>query len=130
MAVRYVGPGYPVRRTSSGFPHRETGIELIKDDIVQLLKTEPGDRVGRPRFGTRLRHLLFEQGSSGAGVGGETVSSKAENAIREALRAFEPRVDISKMDVVMSDGVVSIALEFILREDQSQTIPLIVTRTT
>lgn len=39
---------------------RQVDEQLIKNDIVQLVLTLPGERVHRPRFGTLLRAMVFE----------------------------------------------------------------------
>jgi phage baseplate assembly protein W len=39
---------------------RQEDIRLIKNDILQLLLTIPGERVMRPDFGVNLRNFVFE----------------------------------------------------------------------
>jgi phage baseplate assembly protein W len=42
---------------------RQEDERLIKNDILQLLLTNPGDRVMRPSFGIGLRSMVFDPGS-------------------------------------------------------------------
>lgn len=39
---------------------RQVDERLIKNDILQLILTLPGERVYRPNFGTRLRAIVFD----------------------------------------------------------------------
>lgn len=39
---------------------RQEDIRLIKNDLLQLILTKPGERVHRPRFGSSVKFLLFD----------------------------------------------------------------------
>ena len=39
---------------------RQEDARLVKNDILQYLRTTPGERKYRPTFGTRLRRTVFE----------------------------------------------------------------------
>jgi len=45
---------------------RQEDEKLIKNDILQLLLTVPGERVMRPDFGVDLRNFVFENGDDDA----------------------------------------------------------------
>ena len=62
------------------------GDEAVRQAIVMLLSTRPGERVMRPRYGCDLHHLAFHPNDA-------TTAGMAEHAVRAALRAFEPRID-------------------------------------
>lgn len=40
---------------------RQEDERLVKNDLLQLLLTIPGERVMRPNFGVNLRNVVFEQ---------------------------------------------------------------------
>ena len=40
---------------------RQEDQQLIKNDLLQLLLTSPGERAYRPTFGTAIRSTVFEQ---------------------------------------------------------------------
>jgi phage baseplate assembly protein W len=40
---------------------RQEDERLVKNDLLQLLLTIPGERVMRPSFGVNLRNVVFEQ---------------------------------------------------------------------
>ena len=44
---------------------RQVDERLIKNDILQLVLTLPGERVYRPNFGTRLRAIVFDSLTDG-----------------------------------------------------------------
>ena len=60
--VAVFGLAYPLEKNkeSRGYFSKETGKDLVKGAITQLLKTERGERVMNPNFGCTLRRFLFE----------------------------------------------------------------------
>ncbi len=56
------GLGFPLgsNRESGGFFTKKTGVELIKDAVIQLLRTDRGERILLPKFGCNLRKFLFQ----------------------------------------------------------------------
>ena len=55
-----IGVAFPLDETNM-FSGTETMQEQIKANIINLLLTQPGERVNLPNYGVGLRHLLFEQ---------------------------------------------------------------------
>jgi hypothetical protein len=43
-----------------GFFGKKSGIPMVRDAIIQLLRTETGERVMLPQFGCNLRKYLFQ----------------------------------------------------------------------
>lgn len=64
-------------------------VRLIKNDLVQLLLTAPGERVMRPDFGTLLRRFVFNN------ITRESLVLLREN-ILEAIAKYEPRITIKR----------------------------------
>lgn len=63
----------------------QTDERLIKNDILQLLLTVPGERSFRPDFGTSIKSSMFEPI--------DTISTDdIRNSIVVAIQKFEPRV--------------------------------------
>lgn len=62
---------------------------LIKNDLIQLLLTAPGERVMRPDFGTLLRQFVFSN------ITRENLIALREN-ILDAISKYEPRITIKK----------------------------------
>lgn len=67
---------------------RQSGDQLVKNDLLQLLLTSPGERVRRPDFGTILKQSLFEPMTA------DKVQEIRSN-VGEAIRRFEKRVKVS-----------------------------------
>ena len=65
--------------------------------LLQLLLTNPGERVMLPTFGIPLRNLMFEQNT-------EALAGIVKNLIISAIRDWEPRVTILEL-VVENSGV-------------------------
>jgi len=77
---------------------RQEDEKLIKNDILQLLLTVPGERVNRPDFGTELRSFVFEPNSLNE-------LSVLESNIASAIERFETRVEILNLSITQqSDG--------------------------
>jgi phage baseplate assembly protein W len=60
---------------------------LIKNDLIQLLLTNPGERVMKSSIGSPIPGMQFENL-----VSGDIATAKA--AIRTSITTFEPRVTI------------------------------------
>ena len=55
------GLGYPLTKSlHHGFFNKEAGAELAYNNLQQLLRTEPGERVMLPKFGCSLNKYLFQ----------------------------------------------------------------------
>ena len=72
---------------------RQEDEQLIKNDLLQLLLTVPGERVMRPTFGVNLRDVVFEPNDT------STVSS-LEQEIRSSIEEYEQRVIVDDVQVV------------------------------
>lgn len=72
---------------------RQEDERLIKNDILQLLLTIPGERVMRPDYGVNLRNFVFENLVS-------SDLSLLRSHIIEQLGAYEPRVNVTSIDLV------------------------------
>jgi phage baseplate assembly protein W len=55
------GFAYPLTKNlNAGWFSKESGIELIKNNLKQLLSTDLGERVLLPRYGLNLKKYLFQ----------------------------------------------------------------------
>ena len=66
--------------------------KLIKNDILQLLLTSPGERVMRPDFGTEVRRFVFE------GITQDSIDGLKES-ILNAIATFEPRLTATTVEI-------------------------------
>jgi phage baseplate assembly protein W len=90
--------------------------EDIREAIRIILGTSPGERVMRPDFGCGISRYVF------ASMDATTVTS-IENAVREALTRFEPRIDVQDVKADQSrvaDGVLSINIAYVVRSTNAR----------
>jgi phage baseplate assembly protein W len=64
----------------------------VRQSIEIILSTGKGERVMRPDFGCDLNKLLFAPND-------RTTQALAEFEVREALRTWEPRIDVLDVNV-------------------------------
>jgi len=64
-----------------------SGGEAVRQSIMLLLTTSPGERVMRPDYGCPLHRLLFAPNDA-------TTAGLAEYYVREALAMWEPRIEV------------------------------------
>jgi phage baseplate assembly protein W len=86
----------------------------VRQAILLLLSTRPGERVMRPLYGCDLHRLIFSPNDG-------TAAGMAIHYVRKALRQWEPRIEILHLDAVRSEadpGRLDIALEYTLRAQQ------------
>lgn len=68
------------------------GPEIVRQSILMILETEPGERVLRPTFGCGLRKHLMEP---------NTTATRAliRRDVELALALFEPRIEVRELRV-------------------------------
>ena len=77
-------------------------IDMVQDDasirqsLLLLLSTSPGERVMRPEYGCYLRRLVFAPND-------ETTAGLAIHYVRQAVGRWEPRVEIIGVDAGRAD---------------------------
>lgn len=54
---------YPYKDTGSGTPATTTAEDHLRDLILQVLFTSPGERINLPEFGVGVQRLIFEPSS-------------------------------------------------------------------
>lgn len=99
-------------------PSASGGLQMIEGDaavrqsIMLLLTTVPGERVMRPDYGCPLHRLLFWPNDA-------TTAGLAIHYVRQAIRRFEPRVQIIRIDAGADrwdPGLLVVMLEYRVRE--------------
>lgn len=92
MTNKFLGMQYPLVKTPRGILAQKTGVNQIKADLLQLLLTNPGERVMMPTFGTPLKELFFEPNDV-------ALENKTIKVISEAILAWEPRIVVQNISV-------------------------------
>ncbi len=84
------GWAFPIRLTISGELRLVTSEEKIRQSLLLILSTAPGERQMRQEFGCGIHDLVFQPNT-------ETMRVMVQNQVRDALIRWEPRIDV--MDV-------------------------------
>ena len=95
-----------------GHLKRANGAEAIRQSILILLATLPGERVMRPQYGCDLFRLAFEPND-------ETTAGLAMHYVQEAVTRCEPRVIVEHVDAFPDperSSVLHIILHYRLRQ--------------
>src|ERR1700736_4358537 len=97
-AWRFLHPDLDASAEFAGLSISATGgIEMVSEHasvrqaILLLLSTIPGERVMRPDYGCQLHRLVFSPND-------ETTAGLAIHYVRQALDRWEPRIDILRLD--------------------------------
>ena len=86
--------------------------EDIRQSILIILETSPGERVMRPNFGCGIHELVFSAVDS-------TVIQRIRSVVEEALRRCEARIEVLGVTVdeaATSEGKLLIELEYRVRK--------------
>lgn len=121
-AIRFDAPD---RFTTGGFQLTRdgrlatvSGDELVRQSLILILSTRPGERVMRPDFGCRLHELLFA-------VTSDTTAGVAMHYVRQAVEQWEPRVEVMTVDADWlrdNPTILEIALTYRIRASRSEHI--------
>jgi len=85
----YLGVGwkFPLQVTPAGTIAQARFEQRIEESIYLILSTAKGERVMLPDFGCSIHELVF-------GVNNPTTIAVVTQSVRQALVAFEPRIDV------------------------------------
>jgi len=118
-AWRFAHPDFDIEEAFSGIGISSTGgIEMVaehaavRQSILLLLSTTPGERVMRPNYGCDLQRLVFSPNDA-------TTHGLAIYYVRQALQRWEPRIDILRLDAAANPGDpgrMDIVLEYRMRK--------------
>lgn len=92
MSSQIIGTGwrFPILPDAAGGLGYVDGDENVEQSLKILLLTNLGQRVMRPDFGCKAPRLVFAPGST-------QYLGLLETTIREAVRDWEPRVDLEQV---------------------------------
>ena len=86
-------PGEPVGLVldPSGAIDTVADDEAVRQSLLMLISTRPGERVMRPEYGCDLHRLVFSPND-------DTTAGLAIHFVRQAVERWEPRVEILRVD--------------------------------
>jgi len=85
-----------VTLTAAGRVAMITDDRAVRQAIILLLTTIPGERVMRPDYGCPLHRLMFSPNDA-------TTAGLAIHYVRQALLRYEPRIEIVSLDARADD---------------------------
>jgi uncharacterized protein len=97
--------------SATGTLERVDSSTSIRQALLLLLSTEPGERVMRPTYGCALEHLIF-------GPSDDTTAGLVIHYVRRAVETWEPRVQVTHVDANPDDtdpARLNIVLEYRIR---------------
>ena len=124
MAKEFINDDFLGRGWSfpPSFKKEMQGVEMTEkeDDIEKslhiLLTTATGERIMEPRYGCNMEELVFESLNT-------TTKTLMKDKIQTAILYFEPRIDVTKIELNDTDqleGKVLIEIEYIVRATNSR----------
>ena len=103
-----IGVAFPLDENNM-FSGTETMQDQIKANLINLLLTEPGERINLPKYGVGLRNLLFEQK-----ISLDILQEKIQNSVSR----YVPNVQIANVRTGLSEDqhtlFVSIVYKYML----------------
>ena len=97
MSSKIIGTGwrFPILPDATGGLSYVDGDQNVEQSLEILLLTALGQRVMRPDFGSQAPRMVFAPGSV-------QYLGLLENSIREAVRDWEPRIDLEEVSAELN----------------------------
>lgn len=108
---------FPYSVSGSGIPNTTTADDHLRDLILQVLFTVPGERVNLPEFGVGVQKLVFEPSS-------ETLRASTQFLISASLqRWLGDQINVERVDVTSVPGeenIVTIEITYSKKSTQER----------
>lgn len=92
--------------------------EDIRDSLIILLHTNPGERIMQPEYGCGIKRMVFERI-------GETEKKLLHDLIDRAILFYEPRITLHTVDIITgrhdSEAMVDIKIEYTVRTTNTRS---------
>ncbi len=114
---RSSGEGSGLQHSPRGGLSTVAGDDSIRQALLLLISTRPGERVNRPAYGCNLQRLVFAPAD-------DTTAGLAMHYVQQAVRQWEPRVDVVTLDALPTedlagDPAIEIQLSYRVRATSS-----------
>lgn len=87
------------------------GAALVRQSMLLVLQTEPGERVMRPEFGCGLARFLMEPNTPGT-------RADIARVVESAIGRWEPRVSVERVDVDADIDPSAVVVTILYRHDR------------
>lgn len=106
--------GFPFAVNSDGNINASGGDEAIREKIIQVLFTAPGERVNLPEFGCGLFNLVFEANNT-------VLAAAMEFTVGQALtRWLKDEIVVERTQVDSQDEMITVEVVYTKRSDLSK----------
>jgi phage baseplate assembly protein W len=106
---KYYGIGLNFGKSIQGYFSTSADKRLIKENMKQILLTNPGERVHLPKFGVGLRRYLFEMND-------EQLAGAIKERILEQISTYEPLAEIMDIQFKQVDNLLQIRLIYRMKD--------------
>jgi uncharacterized protein len=90
------GLAFPLQADQRGALALTRGVDDIEQAIALILGTAPGERPMRPEFGCTVHDVVFDTIDA-------ALIGKVQTAVHEALERWEPRIEVTSLDIDTSE---------------------------
>ncbi len=90
-----LGRGFRFPPSPSGGFETVEGNEAVAQSLRAILRTQPGERIGRPQYGAGLDRFLFSPNTL-------ATRTRIQSVVADAIRRDEPRATLLGVDVTAS----------------------------
>ncbi|MBQ1924813.1 MAG: GPW/gp25 family protein [Proteobacteria bacterium] len=99
---RIIGSGFsfPMQIDALGGTELSSDNDNIRQNMMLILGTAPGERMCRPTFGCAIHDILFEPNTL-------VTAAKIEYEVKKSLLEFEPRISDLEVHAMPDDSEVS-----------------------
>ncbi|MEY3312293.1 MAG: hypothetical protein RL348_1636 [Bacteroidota bacterium] len=114
-----VGFRYPIPKNPlKGYFSKDTGLSLIKSNLLQLLKTEPGERFMLPNYGCNLKKYLMEPLD-------EITFSQIRDTVLSSIYTYLSKISVSRLQVYENEtSQIMILLNCVLKDEENVNFEL------
>ena len=117
--------GLSVKFDNARFANKNKGGEMVRAQVIQILKTVPGERVMLPDFGVDIEAYLFEQ------ITPELLKALRKEIIKQ-INDYAPNLELVSYNTRISEasnGSSQIKIRLVVRQrDDDEEIAIIITK--
>ena len=104
---------YPIAKGREGYWPRRPSAALRKTSIINILGTQPGERVMEPEFGSDLPKLVFEPND-------DLLMQAIIEETAAALAKWDPHLEVVGIAPEIDGDSVKIFIDYLDRRDRGQ----------
>lgn len=109
------GPALPVTKYKGTYFLSKDTVDCIWSSLVTILGTRIGSAIMLPTFGSALPLCVFEPNDV-------FLSAQVNQYTVDAIRTWEPRVDILNVQTTVSDTTFEISITFVVKSQSPQPV--------